>query len=226
MVDRNIIYNCEQVSYHYQMGNQSVQALVDINLKIERSDFLVFCGPSGSGKSTLLNLLGLIESPQRGEISFQGKSLNGLNEIEKNHIRRHDLGLIFQTFHLINILNAFENVEYFLTRQGIEKKEREKRVRESLDRVGLSSQLTKKPLEMSGGQRQRVAIARALAKRPQVIIADEPTANLDQKNGHEIMSILKELSSELGTTLLIASHDPMVIASASRTIRMQDGRLV
>ena len=174
----------------------------------------------------MLNLLGLIETPQNGDIHFQGKSLKHLSELEKNDIRRHHLGFIFQSFHLINVLSAYENVEYFLIRQGIEKQEREKRVIEALARVGLSEHMMKKPLEMSGGQRQRVAIARALAKKPQVIIADEPTASLDQKNGHEVINILKELSIQEGTTILIASHDPMVIESATHVIRLQDGSLV
>lgn len=226
MTQNNIIYNCDRVTFDYQMGEQSVRALHELNLKIERGDFLVFCGPSGSGKSTLLNLLGLIEPPQLGEIFFQGKSLKSLNEIEKNDIRRHHLGFIFQSFHLINVLNAYENVEYFLIRQGIEKSEREKRVNEALSRVGLAQHTLKKPLEMSGGQRQRVAIARALAKKPSVIIADEPTASLDQKNGHEVIEILKELSIQQGTTILIASHDPMVIESATHVIRLKDGSLV
>lgn len=226
MTQTNIIYNCQQVTFDYQMGQQSVRALHELDLKIERGDFLVFCGPSGSGKSTLLNLLGLIEPPQAGEIHFQGKSLKHLSEPEKNDIRRHHLGFIFQSFHLINVLSAYENVEYFLIRQGIEKQEREKRVTEALTRVGLSEHMMKKPLEMSGGQRQRVAIARALAKKPQVIIADEPTASLDQKNGHEVINILKELSIQEGTTILIASHDPMVIESATHVIRLQDGSLV
>ena len=226
MAKNNIIYNCEQVSFDYQMGEQRLRALHSLNLKIERGDFIVLCGPSGSGKSTLLNLLGLIEAPQEGDITFQGKSLKTLSETEKNDLRRHQLGFVFQSFHLINILSAYENVEYFLIRQGVEKDERDKRVKEALARVGLSEHAHKKPLEMSGGQRQRVAIARALAKKPKVIIADEPTASLDQKNGHEIIDLLKELSTREGTTILVASHDPMVIQSASHVLRMQDGRLL
>lgn len=226
MTENKIIYNCEQLSFDYQMGEQRLRALHSLSLKIEKGDFIVLCGPSGSGKSTLLNLLGLIEAPQEGEIFFQGKALKTLSENEKNDLRRHQLGFVFQSFHLINILSAYENVEYFLIRQGIEKGERDRRVKDALARVGLTEHSHKKPLEMSGGQRQRVAIARALAKKPQVIIADEPTASLDQKNGHEIIDILKDLSTREGTTILVASHDPMVIQSASHVIRMQDGRLL
>lgn len=226
MTKNNTVYSCEKISFDYQMGEQKLRALKDCDLKITKGDFIVFCGPSGSGKSTLLNLLGLIESPQMGEIFFQGKSLKTLSEAEKNHLRRHQLGFVFQSFHLINVLTAYENVEYFLIRQGVAKTEITQRTTEALARVGLSEHAHKKPLEMSGGQRQRVAIARALAKKPQVIIADEPTASLDQKNGKEIIAILKELSLREGTTILVASHDPMVIESASHVIRLQDGSLV
>ena len=217
------LYHLENLKFRYQLGSQHVDALRGVSFKINRGDRVCLCGPSGSGKSTLLNLLGLIEPVQEGQLEFEGKSLKTLGSLEQNRIRRFELGFIFQSFHLFPVLTAQENVEYFLARQGLKTVERNQRVKESLEAVGLWEHRLKKPLEMSGGQRQRVAIARAIAKRPKVMIADEPTASLDQKTGSEIMNIFLEANRQHHTTLIVSSHDPMVHGLFKDQIHLKDG---
>jgi ABC-type lipoprotein export system ATPase subunit len=169
----------------------------------------------------------LIEPIQKGDVRFAGKSYQGLTEAEKNTIRRHQIGFIFQSFQLFPVLTAEENVEYFLARQGIARTDRKARVEEALKAVGLwEKHRTKKPLEMSGGQRQRVAVARAIAKKPEVIIADEPTASLDQKTGRELMELFTDLNRTIGATFIVSSHDPMVREFLPRQIRLIDGQLM
>jgi putative ABC transport system ATP-binding protein len=219
------LYELSNVTFHYQLGNQRVQALQNVNLSIASGEFVCLRGPSGSGKTTLLNLLGLIEPPQDGTALFEGDNLGTISEKQKNHIRRFRIGFVFQNFHLIPVLRADENVEYFLSRQGLPKTQRKARVEAALRSVGLWEHRHKKPLEMSGGQRQRVAIARALAKNPHVIVADEPTASLDSGTGREIMSLLRVMNQEQGVTILVSSHDPMVIDFARRTVELHDGSI-
>ncbi len=219
------LYDISALGFDYALGNQSVHALVDIDLEIETGDFICLAGPSGSGKSTLLNVLGLIEPVQRGTVRFLDENLETLDEAKKNRIRKFHLGFIFQQFHLIPVLSAEENVEYFLIRQKLARAERRERVRAALEAVGLWDQRAQRPYEMSGGQRQRVAIARAIAKKPDVIIADEPTASLDQETGKNIMEIIQGSNEREGVTVIAASHDPMVIGMAKRLIRLRDGRI-
>ncbi|OFZ20538.1 MAG: ABC transporter ATP-binding protein [Bdellovibrionales bacterium GWB1_55_8] len=219
------IYEANGIGFAYQLGSQKVNALTDVGLTISRGEFACLLGPSGSGKTTLLNLLGLIEPLQAGDIRFDGKSLKESNETEKNSIRRFSIGFVFQSFQLFPVLSAEENVEYFLTRQGVRPGERKEKVREALTSVGLWEHRSKRPLEMSGGQRQRVAIARAVAKSPLVIIADEPTASLDQTTGRGVMELFRSLNRDKGITILASSHDPMVHEFAQRRIQLKDGRL-
>jgi putative ABC transport system ATP-binding protein len=219
------LYRINDLRFSYDFGTLKTSALNGISLDIAGGDFLCLSGPSGSGKTTLLNLLGLIESVQDGDILLDSTNLKMLSEREKNYIRRYRIGFVFQTFQLFPVLRADENVEYFLSRQGIEPSERKSRVREALESVGIWEQHNKKPFEMSGGQRQRVAIARAIAKQPEVIIADEPTANLDQANGKGIMEIFAELNAKRNITLIIASHDPMVQNFSRRQVRLADGKI-
>jgi len=225
-VEATPLYQCKNLNHNYSLGNRTVQALNNVSLSIHPGDFTCLVGPSGSGKSTLLNLLGLIEPLQEGSIGFDGVNFTELTELEKNKIRRFDLGFIFQSFNLLEVLGADENVEYFLTRQGIAPQERSERTEAALKSVNLWKHRRQKPTEMSGGQRQRVAIARALAKNPKVILADEPTASLDQKTGREIMEILKRLNEEQGVTIIMATHDPMAISYAKKVIRLVDGKPV
>jgi putative ABC transport system ATP-binding protein len=218
------LYSCQNISHSYRQGQQVFPALHDVNLDIKAGEFCLIMGPSGSGKSTLLNLLGLIEPLQTGRIFFQGQELQTIDEVRKNELRRFQLGFIFQSFHLFDVLTAAENVEFFLTRQGVPTAERKERVRKALEAVDLGSHKDKRPQDMSGGQRQRVAIARALAKNPAVILADEPTASLDQETARSILVLLKNLAAE-GRTIIISSHDPLAREYANRVLYLKDGRL-
>jgi len=213
----------QNIHFSYALGSQQVAALRGLDLSVAPGDFLGVLGPSGSGKTTLLNIIGLIESPQVGRYQWRGQDVTTLSNIERNTIRRFQMGYIFQSFNLFPTLSAYENVEFFLTRQGLSLGERKERVEWALNAVEIWAHRTKKPLEMSGGQRQRVAIARALAKRPQFIIADEPTASLDQQTGRKIMEVLARMNQDIRCTLIISSHDPMVHGYLKRTIHIQDG---
>jgi len=219
------IFECRGLSFEYRLGANRVMALDDVSLTIGTQDFVAISGPSGSGKSTLLNLLGMIEPLQKGDVFFDGRSYQELTEKERNWVRRFRLGFIFQNFNLIDILNAEENVEYFLGSQGLSLNERKTRVEWALKAVELWEHRFKRPHQMSGGQRQRVAIARALAKKPRVILADEPTASLDQATGQEIVKLLKRLNQTEGLTIIVSSHDPMVLEQAPKRIRLRDGRI-
>jgi putative ABC transport system ATP-binding protein len=223
-----MIYSCQNLNFKYRLGELEIKALSNINLNIEQGEFVCLCGPSGSGKSTFLNLLGLIEPLQlhNGEIIFNHKPLSQTSEKEKNQIRRQQLGFIFQSFHLFLVLNTYENVEYYAARQGLSGKALKQVVETSLKAVGLWDRRDHDVLKLSGGQRQRVAIARALAKNPQVIIADEPTASLDQENGHEVMNLLLKLNRDRGTTIIVASHDQLIIKRAPKVILLSDGQLL
>ncbi|PIS01599.1 MAG: ABC transporter ATP-binding protein [Chlamydiae bacterium CG10_big_fil_rev_8_21_14_0_10_35_9] len=225
-MNNKYLYELHDVSFSYKLGNLTVPAVQNISLKIKCNSLITLLGPSGSGKSTLINLLGLIEPIQEGDLRLDGKNLNILSEKEKNQIRRNKIGFIFQHFHLIPVLTAEENVAYFLYRQKVPKGEVKEKVEKTLRSVGLWEHRMKKPSELSGGQKQRVAIARALAKDPKVIIADEPTASLDQKTGKEIMELFAWLVKERGVSVIITTHDPMVESYADEKIHMQDGKIV
>ena len=220
-----IQYLIKELKFSYKLGIQDFEALHGISFEVPKGDFVCFSGPSGSGKTTLLNILGLIEPVQEGEVLFSGECLKTLTERKKNILRRHSIGFIFQSFHLLPILTAEENVEFFLARQKISKEVRMERVKTALLQVGLWEHRHKKPLEMSGGQRQRVAIARAFAKSPSVIIADEPSASLDQHTGREVMEIMRAFNEDHGVTILLASHDPMVFDFAKTRYHVSDGKL-
>jgi ABC-type lipoprotein export system ATPase subunit len=219
------LYALKDVRFRYKLGKCEVDALRGVTLEVTEGALLCLKGPSGSGKTTLLNLLGIIEPMQDGALSFEGKELRALSEPERNKLRRFDIGYVFQQFHLIPVLSAEENVEFFLRRHGLSATERRARVESALRAVELWDQRRQRPLEMSGGQRQRVAIARALAKRPRVILADEPTASLDQATGKTIMELLLKLHAEANVTVIVSSHDPMVHAIIPTHIALRDGLL-
>ncbi|MFW7380021.1 MAG: ABC transporter ATP-binding protein [Oligoflexus sp.] len=225
MSESKHLYKLSDIKHCYALGEHAVIALDGISLEIFPSQFVTIMGPSGSGKSTLLSILGLIERPSQGQLLWQGVNLKEQSEKQWNHLRRYQFGFIFQEFHLFPVLTAAENVEYFLARQGLERTERQQRVEEALTMVGLKDQINKRPGEMSGGQRQRVAIARALAKRPKVIIADEPTASLDQTTSGEILQILRDLTEKEQTTVIMASHDPLVLDYSKKLYHLKDGQL-
>lgn len=219
-----MLYEGRQLSFTYGRDRND-QVLKDVEVRIARGEGICLTGPSGSGKSTLLNLLGLIEAPQEGELMFLDNPVKLMSEKDLNDIRRFHVGFIFQDFQLIDVLSVEENVEFFLTRQQIPKAERKKRVAEALQDLGLWEHRHKRPTQLSGGQKQRVAVARALAKQPLVVIADEPTASLDSKTGRQLMENLKNIQEQRGVTLILASHDPMVLEFGLREIRLQDGRI-
>lgn len=221
----NVLFDVRNLNVSFQIGNVTFDAIRDLSMSIATRSMVCFQGPSGSGKTTLLNTLGLIEPLQKGEILYLGQSYRELAEAERNKLRKFSFGFIFQSFNLINVLSAEENVEFFLARQGLPAAERGNRVREALEQVALWEHRKKRPLEMSAGQRQRVAIARAIAKRPGVMFADEPTANLDQATGRGIIAILLDLHRTLGVSVLCASHDKMVQDHFERRVVLIDGRI-
>jgi len=200
-------------------------ALSGIYFDVRRGDFLSISGPSGCGKSTLLSILGLLDSPSDGRYFLNGRPVEDLNPSECARVRNREIGFIFQSFNLIGDLTVFENVELPLTYRGMRTAERQSRVREALERVGMAHRSKHFPSQLSGGQQQRVAVARSLAGHPSILMADEPTGNLDSKNGHAVMELLKELHRE-GSTILMVTHDPRFAEFADRTIHLFDGRVV
>jgi len=225
MAERDILVDVRGVSRDYHLGKTIVPALVDVSLEIERGGFLVIAGPSGSGKSTLLNLIGCIDQPTRGTIVFDGKDVATLSDRELSAFRAQRLGFIFQSFNLVPVLNVFENVDYPLRLRNTSKSERRSRTEAMLEAVGLEKLGLHRPGELSGGERQRVAIARALVTRPDLVLADEPTANLDSVTGEKIVDLMREMRERLGTTFVIATHDSMVAEHARRQISIRDGRI-
>lgn len=209
----------------YVMGNNVVNALSNLNIHIKKHEFVAIVGPSGSGKSTLMNMIGCLDVPSSGEYYLDGKEVSRLSDNELADIRNQKIGFIFQRFNLLNRLTAIENVELPLVYQGISGKESQRRAIEALESVGLEDRKLHKPFELSGGQQQRVAIARALVTDPPIILADEPTGNLDSKSGIEIMKLLKELHSK-GNTIVLITHDNNVAEQAKRIVRIQDGEIV
>ncbi|SMC59812.1 ABC transporter ATP-binding protein [Papillibacter cinnamivorans] len=216
----------EDVYKIYNEGLESeVRALSGVNLTIERGEFVAIIGSSGSGKSTLMNILGCLDIPTYGEYIMDGHRVSELSDRELSRIRNREIGFIFQGFNLIPALNALENVELPLIYQGMGGETRRERAMEALDRVGLGNRAGHKPSEMSGGQQQRVAIARAIATRPAIIMADEPTGNLDSRTGEHVLEILHGLHRE-GATVILITHDNTVASTAARRIRIMDGRIV
>jgi putative ABC transport system ATP-binding protein len=220
------VVRIENVFKDYTLGEQQVQALIDITLSIEDGVFLAIAGPSGSGKSTILNLIGCIDTPTRGKIFVNGQDVSGRTPDQLADMRARTIGFIFQTFNLFPVLSAEENVEYpLLQLKELSASERRERVRKHLDIVGLSKFAGHRPNQLSGGQRQRVAIARALATQAKIVLADEPTANLDHHTGEGILQLMKEINREYKTTFIFSTHDRRVMALADRLVRIEDGRL-
>lgn len=209
----------------YNPGENQVNALDGVSLTIDEGEFVAIIGQSGSGKSTLMNMLGLLDTPTHGEYYINGKLVDDLTDDQMSAIRNEEIGFIFQGFNLISSLTALENVELPLVYRGMSKQERREISKDALERVGLGSRMNHLPAEMSGGQQQRVAVARAIAARPPVILADEPTGNLDTKSTKEVMAILHELKDE-GRTVIVITHDNEIAEEAERVIRIRDGKVV
>ena len=210
----------------YKMGNVEVPALRGLTMKVYPHEFVAIMGPSGSGKSTAMNMIGCLDVPTRGEVYLDGEDVSRLSESDLAQIRGRKIGFIFQTFNLMPRLTALENVMLPMTFQDIPRYERERRAKELLEDVGLGERIYHKPSELSGGERQRVAIARSLANNPRVILADEPTGNLDSKMGREIMEMLLELHSGNGKTIVMVTHDEGLSRYADRIIHLRDGRII
>lgn len=217
------IAKIENITRVYRVGEVETKALRGVSLTIEQGEFIALVGPSGSGKTTLLQLIGLLDQPTSGNIYIHGKDATRLNRNQRADMRKGKIGFIFQFFALIPTLTAYENIELPLLLNGMKPAERRARVLEMLEAVGLSDRAHHRPDQLSGGQQQRVAIARALAPRPSMILADEPTANLDTENGRQVMEIMQKLNQETGVTFVFATHDPRVIKYARRVVTLQDG---
>ena len=222
-----IINQLNNVTKNYTLGKNDVLALSDISLSITEGEFISVAGPSGSGKTTLLNLIGCLDKPTGGKISFMGSNIAEMSSGQLADLRNTNIGFIFQSFNLIPVLTAFENVEFPLILQKTKNAaDRKKTVNAILEEVGLSELRDRRPIDMSGGQQQRVAIARALVKEPKLVLADEPTANLDSKNGENILNLMLETNKNHNTTFVFSTHDPMVMKFARRLIKLHDGRLM
>jgi putative ABC transport system ATP-binding protein len=220
------VVRLDAIAKSYRLGRVDVPALSGVTLDIARGDFLALAGPSGSGKTTLLNLIGCLDKPDAGRVIIGGADVTAVPLHRLARTRRETLGFVFQTFNLIPVLTAYENVEYPLLLGGAGRRERRERVRHWLEVVGLTPNARQRPDQLSGGQRQRVAIARAMAGEPQIVLADEPTANLDSETAAKILDLLQRLNAETRCTFVFATHDPALIARAPRCIRMRDGALV
>jgi putative ABC transport system ATP-binding protein len=216
------IINIEHISKVYHLGMEEVHALRDVSLKIDKNEYLAIMGPSGSGKSTLMNMLGCLDTPTSGIYDFKGESVSTMTDNELAKIRNKEIGFVFQTFNLLPRSDALHNVELPLVYAGLPYSERKERAEKALTDVGLADRMRHKPNELSGGQRQRVAIARALVSGPSIILADEPTGNLDSKIGEEIMQVLEEIH-EKGNTIILVTHEEYIAEHAARIIRLKDG---
>lgn len=215
----------ENISKTFRQGDIEVHALTDINLKVEEGEFAALVGPSGSGKTTLLNIIGGLDSPSSGKVHLNGTDVTALNESELSDFRLFQLGFVFQAYNLVPVLSARENVELIMVLQGRPEAERRERAQHYLDMVGLGKVMERRPSALSGGQQQRVAVARALASGPRLVLADEPTANLDSDNATALLDIMHRLSHEEKTTFLFSTHDPRVMERAERIIQLRDGKI-
>ena len=212
------------IAKRYQMGSHVVNALDGVDLDVDRNEYLALMGPSGSGKTTFMNIIGCLDSPTEGRYILNGEDVTSMSDDTLAHIRNKEIGFVFQTFNLLPRASAFQNVELPLIYAGLDAGTRRERAATALEAVGLQDRAHHKPNELSGGQRQRVAIARALVNQPSIILADEPTGNLDSKSGAEIMKLFEELHAR-GNTLIVVTHDDAVAAHARREVRLRDGRI-
>ena len=215
----------ENVTKVYQQGDQRVEALRGLTMTVHSGEFTAISGPSGSGKTTALNLIGALDTPTSGTVRLEGADLGTLSRQQLSHLRRDRIGFVFQAYNLLPVLSAYENAEIVMAVQGVAEAERRERVMELLARVGLEGMEHRRPAELSGGQQQRVAIARAIASRPAVVLADEPTANVDSTTAEALLEMMETLNRERQVTFLFSTHDPRVMARARRLVRLVDGRI-
>lgn len=220
------IIELENIIKTYHIGEVETRALNGVSLSIEEGEFTALVGPSGSGKTTLLQLMGCLDRPNSGAVKINGQDVTRFNANQRADLRRAKIGFIFQFFALVPVLSAYENVELPLLLNGVSARERQQRVMDLLNAVGLTERARHRPNQMSGGEQQRVAIARALAPRPVMVLADEPTANLDTANGQQAMEIMQRLNQQTKTAFIFATHDPRVVAYARRVVKLRDGQIV
>jgi putative ABC transport system ATP-binding protein len=221
-MSQDSIISISKLERVYQMGTTEVRALRGIDFEVERNEYVAIMGPSGSGKSTLMNMIGCLDTPTAGTYILNNRNVSELDDAELAEVRNHEIGFVFQTFNLLPRTDCLANVELPLIYAGLGAKERREKARITLEKVGLGDRIDHKPNELSGGQRQRVAIARALVNNPSIILADEPTGNLDTQTGHEIMELFEELHRQ-GNTILLVTHEPEIAEHARRIIRLRDG---
>ncbi len=221
----DVVVACEGVKKTYQEDSVPVYALRGVDVEVHQGDFISLSGPSGSGKSTLLNVIGGLDRPDQGEVTVGGTALSGLSESRLAELRLHKIGFVFQAYNLIPVLSALENVEFILQLQGVSGAQRRQRARQALQSLGLADMSHRRPGELSGGQQQRVAIARAIVTNPVLLLADEPTANLDSATTEELLTLLKSLNENQGMTIVTATHDPMVMGYTTRKIHLRDGAI-
>lgn len=221
---QKMLISIKNLNKTYTMGEERIQALADASLQINRGEYVALMGPSGSGKSTLMNLLGCLDSPTRGEYWLNGTNVSTMDDSELAEVRNRQIGFVFQTFNLLPRLSALENVALPLVYAGFSKADRLAKAKKSLEAVGLGDRVSHKPNELSGGQRQRVAIARALVNDPAIILADEPTGNLDSKTSYEIMGLFEQLHRQ-GNTIIVVTHEPDIAQHAHRIVRLKDGKI-
>ena len=220
------IVECVNLNKTYRQGQVTVQALRDLSLQIDKGEFLAVAGPSGSGKTTLLNMIGGLDEIDSGSICVDGKTLEVMSQSQLADLRLHKIGFVFQAYNLIPVLSAIENVEYVMLLQGLPAGERREKARAVLDAVGLKGKYNRRPAELSGGQQQRVAVARAIVSSPAIVLADEPTANLDSKTGQGLLEMMQAMNTEKRITFIFSTHDRMVMEYARRLVKLKDGRLV
>ncbi len=219
------IVECIDVNKSYRQGQIDVHALRNISLVIEKGEFTAVAGPSGSGKTTLLNLVGGLDASDAGSIVVDGNAFDQMSQSRLAHLRLHKIGFVFQAYNLIPVLSAAENVEFVMLLQGVSAHERQQRAKAILDDVGLAGKYDRRPAELSGGQQQRVAVARAIVSNPSIVLADEPTANLDSETGNGLLEMMKKMNEEKNVTFIFSTHDNMVMDYARRLILLRDGRL-
>jgi putative ABC transport system ATP-binding protein len=226
MTDDAVLVRAHEVTKTFKTGKLEVQALRGVSLDVRAGDFLALVGPSGSGKTTMLNLVGALDRPTTGELDVLGKRLSQLSKSERAKLRLGALGFVFQAYNLVPVLTAAENVEFVLELQGVGASERRERAMSVLADLGLKDLANRRPGELSGGQQQRVAVARAVASKPKLVLADEPTANLDSESAEQLMALMRKLHEESGMTFVFSTHDPRIVAHASRVVTLTDGKVV
>ncbi|MFH1723494.1 MAG: ABC transporter ATP-binding protein [Elusimicrobiota bacterium] len=225
MADTRPVVKVRNAVKHFQSGNQKVRAVDGVDLELPKGDFAALAGPSGSGKTTLLNLIGGLDRPDKGEIWIDGQAVSRLSDDEFTSLRLYKIGFVFQAYNLIPVLSAYENVQFILQIQGVPERDHAERIHPFMRMLGLKGLENRRPPQLSGGQQQRVAVARSVVGRPAIVLADEPTANLDSETAGSLMDLMRKLNEEQSVTFLFSSHDPLVLERARRVIRLRDGKI-